>query len=83
METTDEAIQYSLRTTKDSSETGPAIIAGPTCDGADVLYPTVRYDLPLSLKSGDYLDFKSAGAYTTSYASVGFNGFPPLKEFYI
>jgi len=83
METTDEAIQYSLRTTKDGSETGPAIIAGPTCDGADVLYPTVRYDLPLSLKSGDYLDFKSAGAYTTSYASVGFNGFPPLKEFYI
>jgi ornithine decarboxylase len=25
----------------------------------------------------------SAGAYTATYCSTGFNGFPPLKEYYI
>jgi len=83
METTDEAIQYKVKATKIAGDTGPCILAGPTCDGADVLYPTARYELPLSLKSGDQLDLLSAGAYTTSYASVGFNGFPPLKEYYL
>jgi ornithine decarboxylase len=26
------------------------------------------------------VDILSAGAYTTTYSSVGFNGFPPLAE---
>jgi ornithine decarboxylase len=25
----------------------------------------------------------STGAYTTSYSAVEFNGFPPLKSFYV
>jgi len=25
----------------------------------------------------------AAGAYTASYASIGFNGIPPLMEYYI
>ena len=39
--------------------------------------------LPLSLKSGDRLYWLSTGAYTSTYASVEFNGFPPLKTYYM
>ncbi len=82
-ETAGEAIQYSLRTDADGTATGPVILAGPTCDGADVLYRHAGYHLPLSLDVGDHIDFLAAGAYTATYASIGFNGFPPLQEYYI
>ena len=29
------------------------------------------------------LVFVNAGAYTTTYASIGFNGFAPLREHYV
>ena len=45
----------------------------------DILYERARYELPLSLTAGDHVDFLSAGAYTASYASVGFNGFAPVR----
>jgi ornithine decarboxylase len=77
-ETMDEAIKYRLSSSKDGGETGPVILAGPTCDSVDILYERTGYRLPLDLKSGDLVRFHSAGAYTSSYASVGFNGFPPL-----
>jgi ornithine decarboxylase len=35
--------------------------------------------LPLNLAIGDRVEILSAGAYTSSYSSVGFNGFPPLR----
>jgi ornithine decarboxylase len=35
----------------------------------------------VDLKIGDRLYFLSAGAYTASYASVGFNGFRPIKTY--
>ena len=38
------------------------------------------YRLPRDLEAGDRLRIKSTGAYTTTYASVGFNGFAPLKQ---
>ena len=57
------------------------ILAGPTCDSADVLYEKTSYELPLDLAVGDRIDILSAGAYTSSYASVGFNGFPPLRTY--
>ena len=60
-----------------------AVIAGPTCDSHDVLYETRRYHLPVDLTEGDLVHIRSAGAYTTTYASVGFNGFAPLTEYYI
>ena len=82
-ETAGEAIQYSLRTDTDGSPTGPVVLAGPTCDGADVLYRQAGYQMPLSLGIGDHIDFLAAGAYTATYASIGFNGFPPLREYYI
>jgi ornithine decarboxylase len=78
-ETMDEAIKYRLSSSKDGGETGPVILAGPTCDSVDILYERTEYRLPLDLKSGDLVRFHSAGAYTSSYASVGFNGFPPLS----
>lgn len=39
--------------------------------------------MPLELKVGDKIEILSAGAYTQSYCSIGFNGFPPLKSYYI
>jgi len=34
--------------------------------------------LPLNLVAGDRVLIRNTGAYTTTYSSVGFNGFPPL-----
>jgi ornithine decarboxylase len=82
-ETMDEAIRYRIRTAHDGGATGPVVLAGPTCDSADVLYEKNAYELPLALCEGDHVDVLSAGAYTTTYSSVGFNGFPPLQEHYV
>ncbi len=79
METMDESIKYRLRTPKDDSPKGRVILAGPTCDSADILYEKTVLELPLSLAVGDRIEILSAGAYTSSYSSVGFNGFPPLR----
>ncbi|MFI6078085.1 type III PLP-dependent enzyme [Actinoplanes sp. NPDC051343] len=79
-ETEGEAIQYRLTTPHDGSgRVGPVIVAGPTCDSVDVLYERTRYDLPMDLRVGDILRIEGTGAYTATYASVGFNGFPPLR----
>lgn len=77
-ETENEAIAYRLRTPHDGQPTGPVVLAGPTCDGDDVLYRHTPYELPLALRSGDRVEILSAGAYTASYSSVYFNGFEPL-----
>ena len=82
-EVLDEAIQYRLRTRHDDGPAGPVAIAGPTCDEVDMLYEKASYELPLALEIGDRIEILSAGAYTATYASVGFNGFPPLDEYYI
>jgi ornithine decarboxylase len=47
------------------------------------MYENFRYPLPLTLAIGDRLYWFSTGAYTTSYSSVEFNGFPPLKAYYL
>ena len=78
-ETIDEAIRYPLKTPRDGSELAPCIVAGPTCDSVDVLYEQDPYMLPLSLEIGDPVLIESAGAYTATYASAGFNGFDPLR----
>lgn len=82
-ETMDEAIEYPLRTPHDGGPEGPVILAGPTCDGVDILYEKAAYLLPLDLAIGDRIEIFSTGAYTTSYATVGFNGLPPLKAYYV
>ncbi|MGD9958718.1 type III PLP-dependent enzyme [Nocardioides sp.] len=78
VETLDEAIRYPLLTSADGGPTGPCVLAGPTCDSADVLYERTPVELPLRLSEGDTVRLLSAGAYTTCYSTVGFNGFAPL-----
>ena len=82
-ETFNEAIIYPIRTKKSKAELGPVILAGPTCDGADVIYKKNLVDLPKNLRDGDYVDFSSAGAYTSSYVAAKFNGLPTITEYYI
>ncbi|MDK9722287.1 MAG: type III PLP-dependent enzyme [Rhodospirillales bacterium] len=82
-ETMDEAIKYRIRTPHDGCETGPVVLAGPTCDSADILYEKAGYQLPLDLQVGDKIELLSTGAYTTTYSSIGFNGFAPLKAYFI
>jgi ornithine decarboxylase len=77
-ETEGEAIGYPLRIPGRDGPEAPVILAGPTCDGDDVLYRRTPCLLPLTLTAGDAVDLLVAGAYTASYASVGFNGFGPL-----
>ena len=83
IETMGEAIRYKIETTRDGGATGPVVLAGPTCDEMDVLYDFSGYQLPLDLQEGDKIRFLSAGPSTESYSSTGFNGFPPLREYYI
>jgi ornithine decarboxylase len=84
-ETMDEAIRYRIKTPYEGTgvATGPVVLAGPTCDSADILYEKSRYRMPLDLKVGDRIEILSTGAYTSSYASVNFNGFTPLKTYCI
>ena len=85
IETLDEAIKYPVITNKDESgvKESEVIIAGPTCDSMDIMYENAKYKLPTTLKSGDKIYWLSTGAYTSTYASVEFNGFPPLKTYYM
>ncbi|MEP9354163.1 type III PLP-dependent enzyme [Xanthobacter sp. KR7-65] len=82
-ETMDEAIRYPFRTPRDGDDTAPCVLAGPTCDSADVLYEKTPVELPLSLSIGDKVIIEACGAYTTTYSAVAFNGFPPLKSYVI
>lgn len=79
-ETMDEAIKYRVLTSHDGGETMPVVLAGPTCDSADILYEKTDYRLPKALKAGDKVLILSTGAYTTTYSSVAFNGMPPLAS---
>jgi ornithine decarboxylase len=82
-ETMDEAIRYPLITRRDGTETAPCVLAGPTCDSADVMYEKTPYPLPLSLTIGDEVLIEGTGAYTTTYSAVAFNGFEPLRSYVI
>ena len=82
IETMGEAIKFPLYTEK-KGEMEEVVIAGPTCDSADIMYENYKYGLPLNLAIGDRVYWLSTGAYTTSYSAVEFNGFPPLKSFYL
>jgi ornithine decarboxylase len=82
-ETIGESIRYPIKTGKDKDEMAPCVIAGPTCDSVDVLYEKTPYPLPVTLSIGDKVILEACGAYTTTYSSVGFNGYPPLKQYVI
>ena len=83
-ETMGEAIRYRITAHRGGrllrGRTADVVLAGPTCDSVDILYQQHRPRLPLDLRVGDRLRIHAAGAYTTTYSSVGFNGFAPLRE---
>lgn len=85
IETLGETTKYPIYTPKmqTQSERSKVVLAGPTCDSTDIMYEKIPYQLPLNLSIGDRLYWLSTGAYTTSYASVEFNGYPPLRTFYL
>ncbi|NMH66905.1 type III PLP-dependent enzyme [Shewanella salipaludis] len=82
IETMDEAIKFPIYTDR-QGELEKCVIAGPTCDSADIMYEHYSYGLPNDLAIGDRLYWLTAGAYTTTYSAVCFNGFPPLKDYYL
>ena len=82
-ETMDESIRYPIRTPRDRDPMAPCVLAGPTCDSADVMYEHEPYQLPVSLEIGDKVLIEGTGAYTATYSAVAFNGFPPLKTYHI
>jgi len=80
IETLDEAIKYPIYFEK-AGPTLDIILAGPTCDSMDILYEKTPYDMPAGTKIGERAYILTTGAYTQSYSSIYFNGFPPLKAY--
>ena len=73
-----EEIRYRLWSDRSGGELSPAVLVGPTCDSLDVIYEKTPVMLPTDLREGDRVIFGSAGAYTSAFSTVGFNGFLPL-----
>ncbi len=82
VETWEESIKYPLYCEARGEPCEDFIIAGPTCDSQDVMYETSRNPLPAYIKPGDRIYWLTCGAYTSSYASCEFNGFPPLPVYF-
>ena len=80
IETLDEAIKYPIYFEK-HGPTLDIILAGPTCDSMDILYEKHTYDMPAGTKIGERAYILTTGAYTQSYSSIYFNGFPPLTSY--
>jgi len=56
-----ESIKYRITTPHDGTTMGPVAIAGPTCDGADIMYERSNYRLPMALTCGDRVELLSTG----------------------
>ncbi len=50
-ETMDESIRYAIKTPRDGAPLEPCVLAGPTCDSADVMYEKEPY--PVAREPGD------------------------------
>jgi len=57
----DESIRYAIRTPHDGAEMTPCVLAGPSCDSADVMYEKLPYPLPVTLEIGDKLLIEAPG----------------------
>src|SRR3546814_19446196 len=79
-ETMDEAIRYPISSRRDGGEAGPCVLAGPTCDSADVLYEKTPYLLPLPPAIDEKVLTAGPGPSHTTYASLGFNVSHPPKS---
>lgn len=80
IETLDEAIKYPICFER-AGKAREIIIAGPTCDSMDILYEKWTYTMPDTTRIGDRVYILTTGAYTQSYSSICFNGFPPLAAY--
>ena len=60
-------IRYQLLTYNDAGPMGPCILAGPSCESADILCEKRPIALPIALCAGDRVIIRSCGAYTSSY----------------
>lgn len=84
IETLDESIKYPCFAYKNNDLYDTQyIIGGPTCDSMDILYRTNKITLPSSCVNGNKLIWCSTGAYTRSYASIAFNGFPAIPIYFV
>ena len=79
----DEAIQYPIA----SHRTGAPVPGDPGRPDLRQRRRALRAQPPTAcradLEVGDRLEIGATGAYTTTYAAVGFNGFDPLAEHYV
>ena len=66
-----------------SAPASQIVLAGPTCDSADLIYDKAGYFLHDALQVGEVIRIAATGAYSTSYSVIGFNGFAPLAQGYI
>ena len=80
IETLDEAIKYPIYFEGEGTAVD-VILAGTTCDSMDTLYEKTTYMMPETARIGDKVYILTTGAYTQSYSSVYFNGFPPLQSY--
>lgn len=78
IETIDESIRFPIFFEREGLA-NEIIMAGPTCDSMDIMYEHYKYHMPETTQPGDRVYIFTTGAYTQSYSSVNFNGFPPLK----
>ena len=83
-ETMDESIKYRIVTP------GPRRVVAvrwslPGRPATAPIFSTRRPSISCrsACEVGDKIEILSAGAYTASYASVGFNGFPPIRTYCI
>ncbi|MFI2710579.1 ornithine decarboxylase [Micromonospora sp. NPDC018662] len=76
-----DKLQYPLVfPTRPDGPTVPAVVAGPTCDSDDAFAAEHPVPVPATVESGDPVWILAAGAYSVSYLTSGFNGFPPLPH---
>jgi len=82
IETIDESIKFPIYFEREGLA-DEIILAGPTCDSMDIMYESYKYHMPETTVPGDRVYIFTTGAYTQSYSSVNFNGFPPLQSIVI
>ncbi|MDR1435091.1 MAG: type III PLP-dependent enzyme [Puniceicoccales bacterium] len=83
IETLNENIKYPLYCESPGPLNENFVIAGPTCDSQDIMYEFFRNPLPQNITIGSRVYWLTSGAYTASYCSVGFNGFPPIETYFV
>ncbi len=74
-----EAIPYEFINLDRRGDESDFVVAGPTCDGADVICEHRSARLPVETRAGDLIAIPMSGAYTAVYASHSFNGMPGLS----